>query len=514
MKRIFAIVLIVSMLAAILAGCASDGDHVSDTKNPSSGNSADTTGASDNITTYLEPMDPALTELDFGEEEFIILTRASGEDENNPQKWADQAGAAEIYADELTNDPINDAIYNCTQRVNELLGIRLREIQVSSDKVNDEVSVAIGSGDDSYDLVATSVIDGTPMVKQGYMYNLYDNGIDTYLDPSKPWWAQYWIEQAELGEERLYSITGAPCLSLNRFIFVTYYNKDLGTDLGVEDLYTVVNEGRWTLDYISELIPSAYLSLDGDDVRDEEDRYGLAMNHYECCDIFWSSCDLSLLSKDEDGWFEANSGQREKLSTVFDKVYALLYDNVGTYDFIDSAGFDPASEMFASGNILLAFLHLSYAEKPSLRNMQDEYGILPSPKYDETQKEYFSYAHDQYSVMMVPNTVANPERSGAVMEALAYESYKEVQPVYYDKVLKGRYANDPQSRQMLDTITQNIKIDASWIYGRDLGMPAASVMRDLLYGKSTSFASEYTKVQKMLPLFLKLFRSEIEKLDV
>lgn len=514
MKRIFAVFLIVSMLAAILAGCSSDSGNAADTTKPTDGSPADTTAASDLITTYLEPMNPELTELDFGEDEFVILTRANGEDENNPQKWADWSGSAEIFADELTNDPVNDAIYNCTQRVNELLGVTLKEVQVESGKINDAVGVAVGSGDSTYDLVATSVIDGTPMVKQGYMYNLYDNGIDTYLDATKPWWSQYWIEEAELGDDRLYSITGAPCLSLTRFIFVTYYNKDLGSDLGVEDLYTVVNEGRWTLDYISELIPSVYLSLDGDDERDEEDRYGLAMNHYENCDIFWSSCDLSLLSKDEDGWFEANSGQREKLSTVFDKVYALLYENVGTYDFGDSAGFNTASEMFASGNVLLAFLHLSYAETPSLRNMQDEYGIIPSPKYDEAQEDYFSYAHDQYSVMMVPNTVANPERSGAVMEALAYESYKEVQPVYYDKVLKGRYANDPQSRQMLDTITQNIKIDASWIYGRDLGMPAASVMRDLLYGKSTSFASEYTKVQKMLPIYLKLFRTEIEKLDV
>ncbi|MBR5633182.1 MAG: hypothetical protein IKW68_04305 [Clostridia bacterium] len=510
MKRIFALFIVSAMLAAVLAGCASDGNNAVDTTAHSGGNKTEVTTDENAITTYLEPIDPDLAALDYGDEEFVILSRRTTSD---AQLEEGEKEVPELFVDELTNDPVNDAIYNSIQMVNETLGVRVREILVQAGKMNETVGIDIGSGDGNYDLVSGSVIDATPMVKQGYMYNLYDNGIDTYLDTTKPWWAQHWIEQAEIGEDRLYSITGAPALTLSRLLFVTYYNKDLGADLGIEDLYTVVEEGRWTLDYVSSLIPEVYHSLDGDDERDAEDRYGLAMNHYETCDIFWSSCDISLLSKNDEGWFETNTTNRDKLSNVFDKVYSLLYDNTGTYDFGDSSGFDPASEMFASGNVLLAFLHLKYAEQPHLRNMQDEYGIIPTPKYDEKQKEYYSYAHDQYSVLMVPSTVADPERCGAVMELLAYESYKEVQPVYYNTVLKGRYMSDPQSRKMLDIITQNVKIDACWIYGRDLGMPAAAVMRDLLYDGKNTFASAYTKTQNKLPIFLKLFKAEINKLD-
>ena len=36
--------------------------------------------------------------------------------------------------------------------------------------------------------------------------------------------------------------------------------------------------------------------------------------------------------------------------------------------------------MFASGNSLLASLHLRFAEYEKLRNMQDEYGISSDPQ--------------------------------------------------------------------------------------------------------------------------------------
>ncbi|MBR4881882.1 MAG: hypothetical protein IKU19_08100, partial [Clostridia bacterium] len=277
---------------------------------------------------------------------------------------------------------------------------------------------------------------GMPMVTQGLMYDLYDNGIDTYLDSSKPWWSQYWLEQAEMGD-KLYCITGAPALSLTRLMFVMYYNKDLAANLGLEDMYTVVEDGRWTIDYLNDLILDMYNDNNGDSLRDVEDTYGLAINHYENCDMFWSAFDMTMIAKDEDGWFEFDGSDKEKLSTAFDKVFYLIRENPGTYDTGSTDGFDVARNMFASGNLLFAALHLRYAESLEFRNMQDEYGILPVPKYDERQDNYYTYAHDQYSVFMVPKTVADPELSGAVLETMAYESYRTVQPTYSDMVLKG-----------------------------------------------------------------------------
>lgn len=495
------------MLLSVLISCTPVGED--DTKDTIQVDTTATEVTDDisGITTYLEQLDPSISDIDYrGERTITILSRDLSVGSN-------YAGR-ELTVEELTNNPVDDAIYYRNAAVCETLGLSgITEVEVEAiEELQQKVGLMIGADDHTYDIVAASVVYGSPMINQGYMLNLYDNGIDTYLDTSKPWWSQHWLEQAEMGD-RLYCITGAPALTLTRLLFAFYYNKDLGENLGLEDMYTVVDEGRWTVDYLAETVAEVYNDENGDSLKDEEDRYGLAINHYEHCDMFWSCFDMTMLSKNEEGWFELDNSGKEKLSIAFDKVFALIRENPGTFDTIDTLGFDLARDMFSGGNILYAPLHLSYAESSQFRNMQDEYGILPSPKFDKAQDDYYTYAHDQYTIFMIPKSVEDPELSGAVLETMAYESYKSLQPTYYNTILKGRYANDPQSRKMLDIITTNVKIDAAWIYGRQLGQPAANVFRGPIYGGEKTFASKYERVSKTLPLMLKEMKRVISAFD-
>jgi len=163
--------------------------------------------------------------------------------------------------------------------------------------------------------------------------------------------------------------------------------------------------------------------------------------------------------------------------------------------------------------VLLTTLHLYYAESSEFRNMQDEYGIIPTPKFDKAQKDYYTYAHDQYSVFMIPCTVNDPEMSAAVLEAMNYESYKTLQPTYYNLILKGRYANDAESRNMLDMITNNIKINCAWIYAKIIDKPAANVFRMPIYERTGSFASAYAAAETKLPKDLKILKKTMSLFD-
>lgn len=492
MKKALCILIAVAVLA-MASGCSSgNGGRDSGTLTTAADTSdaAESTAAPD-----IEPLAPELEALDYGNRAVSILYRLG----NNYEY--------DYIPEELMNDPVSDSIYNSIQMVNEKLGVDIRSY--NREPLNDTVGTMIASGDQTYDIVCGSVYYTVPMLTSGYMLNLLGNGIDTYLNTENRWWAQYWIEKAMLGSDRLYSITGASALSLFKCLFVTFYNKDLGNDLGIEDLYTVVDEGRWTLDYLSELVAPLYLSLNGDDVRDAEDRYGIIMDAYVNCDIFWSSCDITLFDRDEDGWYVLDTSDREKLYGVFDWLYQILYNNSG----VRVKDANTEYEIFSGGNSLLGFFHLADAELSQFRNMQNEYGILPTPKYDEKQKEYYTYSHDQYNVFMIPKTVADPEMCGAVLEAMAHEYYYHVMPVYYDIVLKGRYANDPQSRRMLDGITANIKIDPGWIYAQALDLPCANVLRSLIMSQSQSFASSFASTTKKLPSMLKAFRTTFERFE-
>ena len=503
MKRVIALLIIISMMITVLVSCGVDSDN---NKTQTTTASNETTVDSNALTVDIEPMDESLAALDYGGDRVVtILARADKEEERFNR---------ELWVEELVGDPVADSIYNRNLYVCEELGLK-DIVQVEAEGITElqqKVTIMVDSGDQTYDIVAASVYYGSSMITQGLVYNLYDNDIDTYLDTTKPWWSQYWIEQAEMGE-KLYCITGAPALTLTRLMFVMYYNKDLGEELQVEDMYTVVDEGRWTIDYLNKIVSDIYNDNNGNDIKDEGDRFGIAINHYENCDMFWSSFDMGLLSKDEDNWFEFSSRDKEKIANAFEKVFYLIHENPGSFDSGTSEGFDIARDMFAGGDVLFAPLHLEYAESKEFRNMQDEYGIIPIPKYDEKQKEYYTYAHDQYTVFTIPKTVESPEMSGAVLEVMAYDSYRTLQPTYYDVVLKGRYANDPQSRKMLDMITTNFKLDPAWIYGQPLSLPAATVFRSLIYDGKKSFATSFAKIEKTVPFAIKAIKSIISKIE-
>jgi hypothetical protein len=49
----------------------------------------------------------------------------------------------------------------------------------------------------------------------------------------------------------------------------------------------------------------------------------------------------------------------------------------------------------------------------------------------------------------------------AVLEAMAYHSYRLVRPAYYETVLSERYMQDPQSNEVLDLIFDSLYFDFS-----------------------------------------------------
>ncbi|MBR6558907.1 MAG: hypothetical protein IKT70_07845 [Clostridia bacterium] len=495
MKKYLSLLLLISILGGLF-GCSSG-----DEKNDKDSSSDTTQGTVANINSDVEPINEELASLDYKGEVFNILAR----------KEKHHVGENEIWVEEYTNDPINDAIYERNLYVQELLGIEIREVrQESHGDIQDSIDLMVGSGDQTYDLAAASVYYGTPMITRGNVYNLYENNIDTYLDLTKPWWPQYWIDEAEI-DDRLYCVTGSPALSFTRLMYVTYYNKAIAAEHKLENLYDVVEDGRWTIDYLTKTVSGMYNDNNGNSIRDEEDTYGILIDNYCHVDIFWSSFDMRMLVKDTEGWFEINTRDKDKISRTYDIVYSLIYENTGSYNMggfkDDGAVFE---YLFSDGKALFVPAELLYAETTEYRNMQDDYGVLPTPKYDEKQDKYYTYVHDQYSIFMIPITVRDQVMSGAVLEAMAYESYRSLHPVYYDKVLKGRYLSDPQSRRILDMIVTNVTMDPAWIYGGILGVPAAEVMRNPIELEKQNFASSYAKVERSLPQKMKIVKMALE----
>jgi len=478
MRSFISVFLILAMLFALVAcsgGSSGGGNETTADKGAlSPGNDTTVSGIE-------YEADSLPDSLDFGGDKVVILSPSSG------------IAVNDITVEELSSDVVNDSIFNRERSVEDRLGVEIENYKTKD--MGTEISKQTGADDDMYQIIVGETYDYSKYSFEGILYDLYT--VDN-LDLDKPWWSNLFINEATI-DGSLYIATGSISLSLLRNLMVVYYNKNIAesyrqnnealADLG--DLYSVVDRGDWTLDKFHSLSSEVYEDTNGSTTRDEEDVYGLGL-HFYSLDAIWSAFDLNVLSSTNDGWFELDVNT-DKLFGALEKTTDLIYNSNGTYIPEDFTTVNSTASGFASGRYLFAVDYLNISEGAALRNMADEYGVLPFPKLDSAQKDYYSYAYDTYLSYSIPLTNPSPEIAGAVMEAMASYSYRDTAPNYLDVALKGKYMNDPQSRKMIDIIVNNFKLDTAWIYIFTIGSDYPSSYRSNILKNERGFASEHEK---------------------
>jgi ABC-type glycerol-3-phosphate transport system substrate-binding protein len=88
-------------------------------------------------------------------------------------------------------------------------------------------------------------------------------------------------------------------------------------------------------------------------------------------------------------------------------------------------------------------------EMVQLRDMPDDFGVVPFPKFNEEQARYYTRVIGGFP-FVVPGTNARPEIAGALMETMACETRNTVIPAYYESSLQEKFARDLDTAEMLD----------------------------------------------------------------
>ncbi len=161
------------------------------------------------------------------------------------------------------------------------------------------------------------------------------------------------------------------------------------------------------------------------------------------------------------------------LVPVADKVLALYYQTDGaTYvEKDDYKSESTVSSLFASGQAAMASLCPEKPEAGDVRNMSQEYGVVPIPKFSEAQTTDYSQMSDHVNLFCFPNTVDadRADMRSAVLEAMCSTSYHILRPVYYETVLRTQVVKDPQSSAMMEIIINNLRMDAGFVYAHSMG---------------------------------------------
>lgn len=481
-KRILASLLATLMLAGSLAACAK-GDEPEDTK--MTGQSTEAPGEEDT-----ELKDSLPDDLNYGNDDIILISRDIG-----------MGLADEIYVETLNSDPVNDAIYERNRSVENRLGVKITSIR-ETETIVDKVITTVNGGSADYDIMVEYCWLAAPKSIEGYFADLRGTE-EQYIDFEKPWWTQSFNDVVSY-HGRQYGVTGAMVLSTYRRTYTTVFNKRLFTDANQPYLYDFVENNTWTLDKQASLVPLLHRD-NGNGIQDEEgDVYGFVSNDFISVDPYWAACEIDILSKNEDGDYTwvFDSGV---MHNAAEKILNLYFNtDGGTFCFPEDDSFQSMTRtMFSEGYAAMATLCIHALENSALRNMTDEYGVVPMPKYDEKQTDYHSQMHDAFTIACIPTTVKGDrlEQMAAFLEAMASASYRTVRPDYYETTLRTKIAQDPQSSEMMDIIINNIHIDAGIIYSHNIGSFHQG-LQAIVEGKNNNAVSRFKAMSKSAQNYL------------
>lgn len=442
---------------------------------------------------------------DFKDETIVIASRG--------RQWT----ADEVAVEAEMGDLINDAIFKRNLSVENRLKIKIDNYLMTPGTDNYEIAelikTQVKSGLDDYDLICASVYASIISTAENIYYDLKELNA---LDLSRPYWSQGFNDAASFGNSQFFA-TGAICLSYYRFIFATFFNRAMFDASGDAYLYEPVRNHEWTLEYQYQLAEKFYSDLNGDQKADDDDIYGFVTNDYIGVDPYWSSLKLPILVKNADNYFSyaVDTARTADAVTAINKLY---WSNPGTHVIAHAAG-DSEQETiaakFATGTAAMCTLRLIEVEGTYLRNMTQDYGIVPMPMLNKDQDNYYSYAHDTMSGYAVPNTRKTDEdfqRLGVVMEAMASASYREVVPEYYEVSLKTKYVNDPDSVDMLDRITENVYLDPGVLYTKKINS-VHQEMRNFIGNKEGNVASRLKIIGTMASKLTETLNDDLSSVD-
>ena len=443
-SRIIIALLIVAMMLPMALACAetNPGDETTagaaETQAPS-GNDPVTTEAEE---TLFAPSDiPA--DLKFEGETIRFLY---WDDVENP----------EFFVEDQTGEAVNDAIWGRNAKIEEQFGVTLEFTGTKGNYNNqkDFINQCINStqsGADAHDFFCGYSMTGATLMCEGIAQDLTQYEI---IEFDKPWWPSSLTTKATL-KDGIYFASGDISTNFLYMMYLCVFNKDMYTDVyGAEPatMYDFVDNGEWCLDKFIELSTGVYVDQDSDNAQSAGDRFGFVTNNIHF-DSFYTAANLFTVLPNEDGSqvMLCDDLFSEKTQDLLTKMCSFLHGGQDCY-FTDS------QNIFANGGALFTIDRAQITTK-KLGSTAFSYGILPVPKYDKDQEEYYTCMAFPFTTYVLSTASTHSEAAAATLELMAYQSYLNITPALFEEAMKLRYADQSSDSFMFDLIRETVVID-------------------------------------------------------
>jgi len=396
-----------------------------------------------------------------------------------------------------TGELMDDIVYERNRAVSERFNLTLDYINqpgLWADKASYQALITntVLAGDSTYDIVTGQSNIVLPLAPEGIYLDMADA---EYIDYSKPYWKDGYHDNVTINGH-LYSVAGDYALTTLTETNVILFHAGLFDRYDIEYPYSLVREGKWTLDAFLTIAQSFSEDLNGDGTIDENDLHGFAA-YGNSINPFTYSTQATIMRTTEDGGHIIDFPSERHIE-VYDKIYDMTHSPYYQRRDDPPAGY-PSCETIIAEDLEVgrsAMIGIVLKGVEYLRDMQDDFGILPYPKYNEAQEEYVCSILRRFTVASVPTTAADPALSSLVLEALSCIGYNDIIPTYFDVALKDKYTRDTETAEMLDIIRDAAYFDFADAFYGNLGGDISDYLSGYISAASKGLASRFAKQEK------------------
>jgi hypothetical protein len=373
-------------------------------------------------------------------------------------------------------------MYNRNKAAEERLNIAITFYGVAKESISPTLAKTITAGDDVYDAVFFPNDELGASLTKGYFINL--NGLAP-LKLDQPWWDRIVIDMGTIAG-KLYFASSDISLFPFEATWVLYFNETMMDNLSLDYPYDLVREGKWTIDRLTEYAKSA-ANLNGDASfaynKSGNAQYGVT-THSQFMSVLFFGAKEMLISQDGNG-LPCFSGDNDRFYAIADKICALT-GTAGQYtdraNMVLNNTEGSLSSEFKNGRFM--FLSETLGHISNLRDFDNEFGVLPAPKFDEAQQGYNSMIATWGTLLtVIPMTATDSNRTTTILDLMSYQSYITLMEPYYDTYLTQKGARNVDSTEMLAIIRETRTLNVGNLFGWTSDLQN-SLAAKLITGKS------------------------------
>ncbi|MCL2518137.1 MAG: extracellular solute-binding protein, partial [Oscillospiraceae bacterium] len=322
----------------------------------------------------------------------------------------------EVVRETENGDRVNDAIYTRNQRIEERFDVNIK-VAFNGDLAR--INTVISSGDTSYQAAWLDMSSMATGSQRGYFLNLWDV---PYINLEKKYWDQSVVRDFSVFGKN-YFATG-DISTLDKYTtWIIMFNKPLVENYQLENPYTLVKNGDWTVAKFLEMMKNIPINLNGTDEWDENDQYGLSTTKDMIYGLYYGLGE-KIVKKDSNDLIEFSYTESglEKLQNILEITIEIMNTNHYTItpDDIRGGNWSNTMNIFSDNRALFYGEILGYVIV--FRGEDIDFGIIPVPKYDKLQEDYISFSHPIACLLGVLLNCDDLSFTGAVIEAMAAES--------------------------------------------------------------------------------------------